>query len=388
MKKPKILHTITRMIVGGAAENTLLSVHLLDKNKYSVSVISGVFDERSINVESFLGTDLPVITYPNLVREISPWKDVIHFIEIIKYLKKQKVDIIHTHSSKAGIIHRLAARLAGVPVIIHTVHGWSFNYRMNPLIRFFYIFLEKLADSVTDKLITVTMLDTDKGLRHRIGNPAKYLTIHSSIDIGKYRKPDKPVSDIRAELGILDNELVIGTVSRMDQQKAPIEFMKVAKAINSEYPEIKFLFVGDGDLRNSVEKFIIDNGLQDKVILTGTRSDINNMLAVMDIFILTSLWEGLPRVFSQAMAAGLPIVATRVDGAPEAVIEGKNGFLVDPGDTLSMKEKLQILIEDENKRIAMAEYGNKHVLPDFDVKNMISDLEQLYDSFLNDMEFK
>lgn len=382
-KKIKVLHTITRLIVGGAQENTILTAQLLDNNKYDVEVVSGIqLGAEGSLFEEAKKRNVEVTKFSNLVREISPLKDLIHLFEMIFFLYKKNYHIIHTHSSKAGIIHRIAAKIANVPITIHTVHGWSFHDELSSFSKKFYILLEKICSTFTDKIITVTDYDIKKGLTENIGKSEQYSTIHSSIEIERYKTPSKSKLKIIKELGINKNNIIVGTVSRMSAQKAPIDFMKAAKIICQKYPNTQFLFVGDGELRNEVENYIIQNGLVDKIILSGLRYDVPDLLHVMDIFILSSLWEGLPRVFSQAMAAKLPIVATKVNGAPEAIEEGENGFLVSPGKPQEMADKIEILLENEKLRKKMGEKGYRIVDSAFNVVNMVKNIEVVYEELL------
>ncbi|MCF7814617.1 MAG: glycosyltransferase family 4 protein [Candidatus Cloacimonetes bacterium] len=387
MKKIKVLHTITRLIVGGAQENTILSAQLLDKEKFDVDVLCGIQTGPEGSLFEFAASrGVEPLIFKNLVREINIFKDIRHFFEMIIFLKKNHYDIIHTHSSKAGIIHRFAAKIMKVPIIIHTVHGWSFHEHMSCWKRKIYIYLERVAATYTNKMITVTELDIKKGLDVDIGSKEKYKNIHSSIEIDRYKEPIRDIKDIKKELNLNPNNIIVGTVARLSEQKSPLDFMCVAKVVCSKYDNIQFLYVGDGELRPIVEEFINDNNLEDKIILTGLRLDVPDMLAVMDIFILTSLWEGLPRVFSQSMAAKLPIIATKVDGAPEAINDGLNGFMTTPGKPMEIVKELEKLINDETLRKKMGNEGLKIAEECFSVESMIRDIEDAYNSLLNNLD--
>jgi glycosyltransferase involved in cell wall biosynthesis len=231
-------------------------------------------------------------------------------------------------------------------------------------------------------------LDIQKGLAAKIGNPDQYCTIHSSIEIDIYKKPSKEVNEIRKELQLKPNHVIVGTVARLSEQKAPLDFVKVAQKICAKYDNVQFLYVGDGNLRKDVEDKLSELNLQDKVILAGLRLDVPDMLAVMDIFILTSLWEGLPRVFSQAMAAKLPIIATKVDGAPEAITDGVNGFMTQPAKPLEMVQYLEMLINDKGMREKMGMEGLKIAEEHFSVKSMIKDIEKEYKIALDNLAGK
>ncbi len=383
MGKLKVLHTITRLGVGGAAENTILCAALLDKEKYDVDVASGYEPGSEGNMlEEAKKLGVVPYTFNNLVREISPLKDYLHYREMCKFLKEKKYDVIHTHSSKAGILHRLAARTAKTPIIVHTVHGWSYHDRMSNAVKKFYVVMEKYCEKFTDKMITVTDFDIQKGLDEGIGKRENYTTIHSAIDIKKYETPLRSPATVRAELGIDDSKLVIGTVSRMVKQKAPLDYMELAKNLCAKYPQLVFIFVGEGYLRPEIEDYLKENKLTDKVKLPGVRHDVPDFLHIFDIFVLSSLWEGLPRVFSQAMAARLPICATRVNGAPEAIADKVNGFLVDPGNVGQMEEVVIKLIESKELRQQMGQEGHKRVDPAFCVYNMVAQIGKVYEKII------
>jgi len=383
MCKIRVLQLITRLIVGGAQEHAMLTADFLGKNRYEVEVWSGpqTGSEGSLKAE-FRRRGIKLEFIPELVREINSVKDFLALFKIIRKLKKQPFDIIHTNSSKAGILGRLAAKLAGVPIVVHTVHGWSFHDHMRTMERKIYIALEKWTGRFTDKFITVTDLDIKKGLDAGISKPDKYVTIHSAIEIERYRTPTKNREEIISELGLDPSKITVGTVSRMSQQKAPIGFLNTAKMICEKYDNVQFLFIGDGPLRQEVENFIMFHHLENKVFIPGIRYDVPNMLAVMDIFILNSLWEGLPRVFPQAMAASLPIIATKVNGAPEAIENGKNGFLVTPGKPEEMVEKIGILLNDKNRREEMGKTGYGIVDLAFNAIHMIEQIEKVYENCL------
>jgi len=383
MKKVKVLHTITRLVVGGAQENTIITSHLLDNKKYDIELIRG----PQTGVEGSLlkrarKWNLKIFTFPYLVREISLIKDLFHLFKMIIFLEKKNYTIVHTHSSKAGVIHRLAAKIARVPIIIHTVHGWSFHTELPHLLRKFYIFWERIAAMCTDKIITVSACDVDKGLKEHIAVRKKYITIHSSIDIDKYAKPTKNILRIKQNLGLDKEKVIVGTVSRMVPQKAPLDFISVAHKICKKYDNVQFLFVGDGELKKEVEKFIANYNLENNVILAGLRKDIPDMLAVMDIFVLTSLWEGLPRVFPQAMAAKLPVIATKLNGSKEIIKDNWNGYMTESGKPDQIVAKLEILINNKAKRERLGLNGFNKINPKFCVYKMTQNIDLLYQKLL------
>lgn len=378
-KKTAVLHVITRMIVGGAQENTLATVVGLDPQRYKVDLISGVQtgSEGSL-LEEAERRGVRLKRLPSLVREISPVKDFRAFWALFRAMKRGRYDVVHTHSGKAGILGRWAAWLARVPVVIHTVHGWSHHDHQHKLVRGVYIFLERITAPITDKLVVVSPLNTEKGLNDGIGKAEKYVTIRSGIDLNAFETASVAPEAKRKALGIPQDALVVGTVTRLSPQKAPLDFIKVAAQVRKTCSDAHFVMVGDGPMREVVEKTIHDLGLADCVHLLGLRRDIPDLLHSFDVFMLTSLWEGLPRVLPQAMAAALPIVATRADGNAEAVEDGVNGFLVDARDTEACAKKTISLLTDPSKMRQMGQKGHEKVGV-FSEAKMVSDIDHLYE---------
>ncbi len=351
----------------------------LDRKRFQVKLISGpqtgsegelITEVRKRNI------DLMIL--PELVREINPTKDFLALVKLAKYIRKENFDIVHTNSSKAGILGRLAAKLAGTPVILHTVHGWAYHNHMGKRRKGLYVTLEKWAEKFTHKLITVSDLNIKKGLADGIGNENKYVTIHSGIDLNRFDPSNLDSISKKKEWNIDPSDRVVGSVTRLSEQKAPADFVRMANEILKHIPKVSFLLVGDGPLKDEIQNLIDRLNISKKVILAGLRHDIPELLALMDVFVLSSLWEGLPRVFPQAMAMGLPIVATNVDGAPEAIKDGVNGFLVPPKDFTTLAQRTLQLIEDPRLARKMGEAGRKMVYPDFCVKEMVRKTEHLY----------
>jgi glycosyltransferase involved in cell wall biosynthesis len=377
-KKIKVLQIITRLIVGGAQEHVMYLCDLLDKKKFQVKLISGpqTGSEGELITE-VRKRDIDLIILPELVRELNPAKDFLALVKLAKYIRKENFDIVHTNSSKAGILGRLAARLVGTPAIIHTVHGWAHHNHMGKLRKRLYVTLEKWVEKFTHKLIVVSDLNTKKGLADGIGKGSKYVTIHSGIDLNRF-DPSNLDSKRKRDLNIDPSDRVVGSITRLSEQKAPADFVRMANEVLKHNPKVSFILVGDGPLKGEIQDLIDHFKISNKVIMTGLQRDIPELLAVMDIFVLSSLWEGLPRVFPQAMAMGLPIVATDVDGAPEAIKDGVNGFLVKPKDFTTLAQRTLQLIEDPELARKMGGAGRKMVHPDFCIKEMVRKTEHLY----------
>ncbi len=378
-----VIHPITRLIVGGAQENTLYTAALLDPGRYQVEVLSGpqTGSEGSL-IEEARQRGISLTILPDLLRQISPLHDLRALAQLRKIIRDGGYDIVHTHSSKAGIIGRLAARLAGAPVIVHTVHGWSFHDFMPASTRQVYIGLERWMAHFSDALIVVTKRDIDKGLQAGIGRAEQYHLIRSAIPLEEFQPGLYDRTAERAALGLPIEAVVIGNVGRFSAQKNPIDWVKVAGLVGQACPQVFFMLVGDGPLRGEVEAEIQKQGLSKRILLTGLRRDAARMLAAMDIFLLSSLWEGLPRVIPQAMAMKLPVVANLADGVAEAVQDGINGYLCTPGDLPQMAGRGIELVNHPLKRLEMGENGREIAVKEYDLKTMVANIDQLYTQLL------
>jgi len=374
-----VLHVITRMIVGGAQENTLLSCALADPERFECTLLTGseTGSEGELHTASReRGVEFRI--EPSLVRRVSPWHDAIAAVRLWRAIRAGGYDIVHTHSSKAGVLGRLAARFAGTPVIVHTVHGWSFNDHQPRPVRALYVWLERLCARFTDALVVVGSPNREEGLALGVGEPGQYHLIRSGIEIEAYR--DVPVTreEARRRLGIPADAFVVGSVGRLSAQKSPGDLLAAFARVAAAHPQAHLVYVGDGPQRGDLAAAVARAGLGDRVHLLGLRMDVPVVLRAFDVFALASRWEGLPRVFPQAMAAGLPIVATRVHGAPDAITPGENGWLVEVGDVAAMAARLGELASDPATARRMGAAGRARV-NEFSARRMVDDLEALYE---------
>lgn len=378
----KVLHLITRLIVGGAQENTLRTAQLLSAGPWDVTIVTGpqTGSEGSL-IEAVRELGIPLTIEPMLVRQVHPLKDPLALLRLRHFISRGGYTIVHTHSSKAGILGRWAAKLAGVPIIVHTVHGWGHHDRQPPPVRASYIWLEKLTSRITDKLIAVSLLNMKKGLLDGTGTPESYVIIRSGIDLERFGHPRVPRNETRAALGVPPDAPVVGTVTRLAPQKAPLDFVRAAARVAKRAPGTWFVMVGDGPLRAAVEALAAELGVAGRLVLTGLRSDIPELMAAFDVFALSSLWEGLPRVLSQAMAARLPIVTTACDGCAEAVEDGVNGLQTPPGAPDALAQALLRLVQDPALARQMGAAGQARAA-EFGDRKMVSKIAALYTDLL------
>ena len=378
MKPLPIVHIITKLELGGAQQNTLFTVAHLNRERFQPYLITN--DEGILVSEAMALRGVTTFLLPELIREINPLKDIRALLKIrriVKSLKKRDAAmIVHTHSSKAGILGRWGTRLAGADVVIHTIHGFGFQDHQPFLIRTSIMLLERLTAMITDKLIAVSKANIQKGVEKGIFPAQKAILIRSGIELKEFQLVKIDKGDKRKELGVEPTLPLVTMIGCLKPQKAPLDYVEIAHLVLHE-KDAYFILVGDGILRDKVEKRMAALGLEKRFKLLGWRRDIPEILAVTDVFCLTSLWEGLPRVLPQAMIMGIPIVATKVDGTPEAVTDGVNGFLLKPHDVEGMAERIAYLLGHSEKAVDMGRRG-KTMLEEFDISKMVSEQEKLY----------
>lgn len=389
MDKLKVVHIITKLELGGAQQNTLYTVEHLDKTKFDIYLLNGcggILDETA----KLLAKNVYVKVYfvKNLVREINIIRDFLAFIEIFELLLKIKPHIIHTHSSKAGIIGRWAAFFLNFfkkekIKIIHTFHGFSFSKFHNFFVRNFYVILEFFTAIISDKLIFVSVDNIKTAKIYKIGAVKKHILVRSGIKINEFYKVsfnDELREAKRKELQIFLSEKVITTIGPFKPQKNLTDFIKMAKFVVEKLPEqkIKFLIAGDGEQKNKLLWLTKKLKLEDKIKFLSWYKDIKGLLAATDIFVMTSLWEGLPRSAVESLVAGVPVVAYAVDGLNDIVRSGENGFLVTPKDVNSLAEQVIYLLKNPSKFDEFKKNAIETIEKSFDIDYMVIQQENLY----------
>ena len=270
LKRPiPLLQAITRLIVGGAQETVMYLTDLLDKERFQVEVLSGpqTGSEGSL-IEEVRANGIPLTILPDMLREISPLHDIMALVKMTRFIRTNGYTIVHTNSSKAGIIGRIAARMAGTPVIVHTVHGWSFHEHMAPWLRKFYVALERFTASITDAMVVVADSDIDKGLQAGIGRLEQYHLIRSAISMEEFDPQHVSRQTAREQLNIPLDAPVLGNVGRFSPPKNPFDWVEVAALVAKQMPECYFLLVGDGEMRSETEALIAEKKLSERTIFT------------------------------------------------------------------------------------------------------------------------
>ncbi|HQP92273.1 MAG TPA: glycosyltransferase family 4 protein, partial [Candidatus Omnitrophota bacterium] len=310
-------------------------------------------------------------------QEMNIFCDILAVVELVSIIKKGRYEIVHTHNSKAGFIGRMAAKIAGIPVIIHTVHGFSFHDRENVFLKQIYILFEKLAARWADKIIFVATPLKEWAIKLGIEQAPQYGFIPDGIEISKFASAEG-TERLRNQFGFSRNDLIVGVVAKLWEGKGHMEVLAAANSIIREVPNARFLFVGDGPLRKKIEKEVLEKKLDRFVCLAGFRNDIPEITSILDVALLASSFEGLGRVLLEAMICGKPVVATRVGGIPEIVKDGENGYLIPREDPKSISKAVIALLKDPDLRRRMGETGKKMITERYTADKMVSDIHDLY----------
>ena len=387
VEKIKVLHLITRLDKGGSAENTLLTVLGLNKNRYEVLLAKGSSTESQMSPQERMevhrsmraaqSAGVRVITIPGLLRRIAPLYDFFSFLKVLRVIRREKPKIVHTHTSKAGVVGRVAAFMAKTPVIVHTPHGHIFYGYFGRVTTCIFIHIEKLLAKITDKIITLTNREGIDHVRFKIVSPEKFITIHSGVDIQRFITTKSEADSLKRSFGMGAESLVVGTVGRLVPIKGHEYLVEAAPKILKEVPGVKFVLVGDGYLRPKLERLTYALNVQDAFLFLDWRSDIPKIMSMFDLFAFPSLNEGMGKVLIEAMAAGKPIVASNAGGIPDLVMDGDNGLLVPPKNSDQLAEAIIKLLRDDRRRIEMGNRG-KVMARRYSAESMVKKIDALY----------
>jgi glycosyltransferase involved in cell wall biosynthesis len=381
----RVTHVITRLIVGGAQENTIATVlGLRGKPGVKVDLVSGPTTGSEGTLEKLVRDAGILHEEPDLIRAVHPLRDVRAYLGLVRLFRKTRPDIVHTHSGKAGVLGRLAAKAAGVSIIIHTIHGPSFGPFQGPLSNFIFKSAERRAGKITTHFVSVADAMTHQYLAAGIGRPEQYTTIRSGFDLQPFLTA-KNDPELRKKLGIGPEDFVIGKIARLFKLKGHEDLFAIAADLTKANPRTRFLLIGDGPWRERFEKQLAIHGLGSRFVLTGLvpPKEVPQYVGIMNCLVHLSLREGLPRALPQAMAAGKPVVAYDCDGAREVCLDGKTGLLIKPGDKPKLTEALLTLSQSRDLRHQYGEEGRALVRTQFDQQTMVN---QTYDLYVNLMK--
>lgn len=381
----KIAHVITRLIIGGAQENTLLSCEGQHARGHEVTLITGPAEgpEGSLMFRA-KSAGYRVIVVDEMKRSILPVKDFRTYNRLKQVIEDVAPDIVHTHSSKAGILGRWAADACRVPGIVHTVHGLAFTASTSRMVNHVYRLLERQAAPLTHRIVCVADSMRDQSLAAGVGTRDQYVTVYSGMETRPFIDPEVPPEIQRDRLGIRPEEVVIGTVARLFHMKGHDDILDLASGWAARHPNVRFLWVGDGVLRESFEARMNAMNLRSKFIITGMvpPEKVPSLVGAMDILVHPSRREGLARALPQGHLAGKPVVTYDIDGAKEAVQDGVSGFVVPAFDLGRFGMRVEELLADDVKRTRMGAVGRERALKRFDARVMVDALDEVYHGVL------
>ena len=387
VSKIKVYHVITRMIVGGAQENTLYTVEgLHNDSRFEVVLLTGPSPgPEGELLEKKSGTPLDIRVIRHMQRAINPIRDIMAIWNLWKIFKRERPHIVHTHSSKAGILGRVAAWFAGVPVIIHTIHGLPFHPYQSSFLNSLYCFLERIGTRISDKIIVVAHAMRDSCLRCGIGTPSKYIRIFSGMNVDDFINSEKHRDSMRKKLGLAPDDFVLIKIARFFPLKGHDDLIEIVQSLKSDIPRMKCILLGDGILQEDLKKTIEKYGLSEYFIFAGLVSpdEVAHYISAADIVIHTSYREGLARIIPQGLLAGKPVLTYRIDGAPEVIDDYKNGRLITAGDIEGMAKAVLDVYVSYSEYQERVEIQRKTLSQNFSVPKMISDIIFCYLTFID-----
>ena len=371
--KLAVLH-ILEATTGGTRRHLVDLTTALDRETFDVSVICATERDKAflLDIDRMRAAGVDVTVIP-MVRNISPVRDTVAFTRILDLLKQRSFDIVHTHSSKAGFLGRLAARLARVPATVHSPHVFAFQMDVHPAVRSLYFRLEKLVASRTDRFICVCANEKQIAVDAGLASPEKFTVIPNGIS-----GPASGTTASAPDLGFGPNHVIIGTVGRLTRQKGLVNLVCAAKSVIDHVPQARFILVGTGELKARLESLIHELSLDGKVRIIDVKDGFESFYPLIDIFVLPSVWEGMPYALLEAMSHSNAIVATRVGGVPEAVHDGKSGLLVPPADPAALAIALVRLARDPDLRAGLGKNAKESAAANFSLERMVRQTEDLY----------
>lgn len=383
----RVLHVITRLIVGGAQENTLLTAVGQRRRGMEVVLLAGPDPGPEGDLHQAArdgGIELHLM--PSLVRPIRPDLDLVALVQLYRFMKRGRFDVVHTHSSKAGILGRLAARMAGVPIVIHTLHGLVFHDYQAAWKNWLYVRLKRFCAPLADAIIAVNQKTIDGALRAGIGRPEQFVKIFSGMELEPFLNvgAEITVAEAKRSLGIPETAPVVGKIARLFPLKGHDEFFDAAEHIAREEPQCHFLLVGGGVLRDGLEERARRMGIAGRTHFVGLvpPEQVPRHIQAMDVVVHTSLREGIARVIPQAGAVGKPVVSFALDGAPEVIEDGVSGYLAPPGDCEAVATRSLSLLRDPALRQRMGSRGRSFAAENYPADRMVDAIEAVYIRFM------
>ncbi|MGE5626550.1 MAG: glycosyltransferase family 4 protein [Solirubrobacterales bacterium] len=368
----KVAQLVTLSEMGGAQKHVILLSRELKNQGYDVTVFTSEGGKLISKVEE---CGIKVELVPDMVREINPLKDIKAVMYLYKLFKQEKFDIVHCHSSKAGILGRTAAKLAGIKRIIYTAHGFVFNEPMSSLKRFIYVNIERMGSVFGSKTIAVSKRDCDSAVEKKVTSEKKLVYIPNAIP-----EIDKDLlgnpSELKAELNIKEDEFVLGTISNFYDTKGHVYLIEAVKKLYGEGYKFKTIFAGAGPKMDEMMEL---SKSYEHIVFLGYREDNYQIMNILDLFVLPSIKEGMPYVILEAMSLGKPVLCTKVGALTDMISDGENGYIVEPGDSNKIYDKIKWIIENKSKIESVGGLGKMYVDKNFSMKAFTEAVIKVYE---------
>jgi glycosyltransferase involved in cell wall biosynthesis len=374
------MRVITRLNIGGPAIHAILLTRALDDGaQFKSTLVTGTTSAHEGDMLDFAhARGVEPIVEPALGREISPLDDLGALARMVQRVHRLKPDVLHTHMAKAGTVGRLAARICGVPLIVHTYHGHVFHSYFSPARTRLFLTIERALGLVTNRIIVIGDGQRAEIARYGVAPLSKLVMIRLGLELGQFLDAEQARGEFRRELGIPADVPLVGIVARLVPIKAPELFLQAAVKIRAALTRAQFLIVGDGERRQELETLSRELGLTDSVRFVGWRRDMVRVYADLDVVALTSLNEGSPVALIEALASSRPVVSTAVGGVPEVVLNGQTGLTVPVSDVSALAEAVLSLLRDPVLAERLGSAGRQHVYPRYDSSRLVDDVRNLY----------
>ena len=376
----RVLHIHTLPVISGSGLNTFLTMRGMHGRGYEADLACA---PRGSLIQLVESNGMRVIPFRHLVQPLHPASDIRALWGLTRYLRSKPYHIVHTHNSKAGFLGRLAAKAAGVPVIVHTVHGFAFHDREPFWRRTLFRSLERMASGWCDRMIFISQPLVDWALREGVTRREKAVTIYSGIELNRFLPVSAEEKDrLRDRWGLGRKAPVVGIVSKLWEGKGHSVLIRAFRGVREEFPDARLVVVGEGYLRDRLAQQVQELALTDSVLFAGFVTEPAQIIATLDVAVLPSFFEGMGRVLLEAMAMGKPVVASAVGGIPELVKQGVNGFLVSPGSVSELRDAVLRLLKDKEMAARMGNEGKSRVTETFGADRMVRSIERVYRQLL------
>ncbi len=378
---------ITRLDHGGSAQNTMLTVLGHDRARFDPLVVAGEAGRWDAqggakateeNCRRLREGGVRCDVVPTLTREVNPMKDLRTLWWLLRFLRRERPVIVHTHTSKAGILGRLAAWLTGVPVVVHTPHGHVYYGHFGQVLSWLFLQTERLLARWTSQMIALTESERDEHLTRGVGRANHFAVVPSGIDLERFRQVAGVIGRYPRGLDCPLDAIVVGSVGWLTQVKGHRFLIEALARLKPLHPRLYAVIVGSGRLRDELAALAADRGVKDSVVFLGERTDVPDCLAAMDIFVLPSLNEGMGRALVEAMAAGRPVIATRVGGVPAVVEDRRTGLLVPPGDSAALATAIDELLRRPDWAKELGAAAQQSIGDRFSATAMVQTIEAIY----------